>query len=599
LKLLRAYFKRFLRHKPRLLAGVVAIPLSQMADVAVTILVGQSIEKVRLSGTHEWLTQTLMLMAGAAIAHAFFRFWQRWLVVVVSRRFEVELKQELFDHLVRLDLSFHAKSRSGDLVSRLTADVEALRMFLGPGLMYTLGAAVIVPISLGWLFSLNALLSMSMLLPLLAVGVIMQRLTPRLHVHSTAVQESLADISHRAHEDFGGVRVVQGYHRQDSQAKRFERSSEQNRDHQIALGRARGWTHASIHGSFDLTFAVILILGGLAAIDRSLPIGELFQFVDLTIKVFWPLIAVGWIAGMYPRAVASAKRVQTLLDTRSALTSVPEEETTTQAGAVPSKGSQQSPTQTLAPSLNFANVSYSYPDASSATLQDLSFDLPAGTSLGIVGPTGAGKTTLLLLMGRLIDPTLGAISSNEVDLRSVPLAQVRRALGYVPQDSFLFSVTYADNIRFGTDRDIDPERLTDLIEQVAMTNEVKNFPKGIETLVGERGVTLSGGQRQRTCIARALARKPQILILDDCLSAVDTDTEKTLLQSLRKEGQGRSVVLAAHRLSSVAGCDQILVLDEAGAQADMGTHEELVKRSGWYKQTWNHQQRRAALGDDT
>ena len=575
---------RFMRHKAPLLVGIVAIPLAQLADVLVTILVGGAIEKVRLSDNQEWLTTTLLLMAAAAVSHAFFRFWQRWLVVVVSRRFEVELKQELFDHLTRLDLSFHAKSRSGDLVSRLTADVEALRMFLGPGMMYTLGAVVIVPISLVWLFFLNPLMSMSMLLPMLAVGVIMQRLTPRLHVHSTAVQESLADINHRAQEDFGGVRVVQGYQRQESQAQRFARSSEENRDHQISLGRARGLTHAGIHGSFDLTFAVILILGGLAAIDRSLPVGELFQFVDLTIKVFWPLIAVGWVAGMYPRAVASAKRVQTLLDTRSALT-----ETQSDVGLDPEK----------TPSFEFDSVSYTYPDAESPTLQEISFELPAGQSLGIVGPTGAGKTTLLLLMGRLVDPTHGVINCNSIPVRDLPLAQVRGALGYVPQDSFLFSVPYGDNIRFGTDEDISPEQLAVLIEQVAMTGEVARFPKGTDTLVGERGVTLSGGQRQRTCIARALARKPRILVLDDCLSAVDTHTEKTLLQSLRQAGQGRGVVIAAHRLSTVAGCNEILVLDDQGAMADKGTHKELVSRPGWYQQTWNRQQKRASLEDNT
>lgn len=584
MKLLLSYFQRFLRHRKRLLAGVLSIPLAQMGDVAVTILVGQAIERVRLSGTHEWLPKTLVLFAVAALAHAFFRFWQRWLVVVVSRRFEVELKQELFDHLVRLDLSFHAKSRSGDLVSRLTADVEALRMFLGPGLMYTTGAAVIVPISLGWLFFLNPTMSLSMLLPMIGVGAVMQLVSKRLHRHSTAVQESLADISHRAQEDFGGVRVIQGYQRQAAQSKRFEVSSRKNRDHQIALGRARGLTHAGIHASFDLTFLVILILGGLAAIDRSLPVGELFQFVDLTMKVFWPLIAVGWIAGMYPRAVVSAGRVQTLLDTTSALEEKP-------LSTQPTEAPHTTPT------LAFSGVHYTYPGAESPTLQDITFTLSAGKSLGVVGPTGAGKTTLLLLLGRLLDPTDGLVTSDGTDLTSLPLSQVRAALGYVPQDSFLFSVPYEENIQFGTDQELSPERLDELIASVAMEAEVSRFPKQSKTLVGERGVTLSGGQRQRTCIARALAREPKILILDDCLSAVDTETEKTLLRSLRQAGNGQGVVVAAHRLSTVVGCDEILVLNEDGTCADTGTHRELIARQGWYRSTWDRQQRRAALED--
>jgi ATP-binding cassette subfamily B multidrug efflux pump len=576
-KLLMSYFRRFLRHRTRLLLGVLAIPLAQSLDVATTILVGQALDRVRQSSEIDWLSTTLWLLAAAAVGHAFFRFWQRWLIVVVSRRFEVELKQELFDHLVRLDFAFHDRSRSGDLVSRLTADVEALRMFLGPGLMYTLGAVVIVPISLGWLMTLNLWLGLAIGLPMIAVGLIMKQLSPRLHRESTAVQESLADISHRAQEDFGGVRVVKGYHREAAQARRFESSSAQNRDNQIQLGRARGLTHAAINGSFDLTFAVILLVGGLAAIDRTLPVGDLFQFVDLTLKVFWPLIALGWIAGMYPRAVASAERVDALLATRSAL-------------EAPAAGSE-----TAAPAeggLALEGVGFTYPKGTAPALKGIDATVPPGGSLGVVGPTGCGKSTLLLLLGRQMDPQEGTVRLDGADLRSLPLAQARRALGYVPQDAFLFSVPYADNIRFGADGELSDAEVAELIEQAAMTEEVARFPEGDRTLIGERGVTLSGGQRQRTCIARALARDPRVLVLDDCLSAVDTETESRLLGTLREAGSGRTVVVAAHRLSTVASCDEILVLSEDGAIAQRGTHEELVAREGWYRDTWEQQQRR-------
>ena len=579
MKLLATYFRRFLKHRTRLVLGILSIPLAQSLDVATTILVGQAIDRVRTSSDVDWLTTTLVLLGGAALAHAFFRFWQRWLIVVVSRRFEVELKQELFDHLARLDFAFHDRSRSGDLVSRLTADVEALRMFLGPGLMYTLGAVVIVPISLSWLMTLNLWLGLSIGLPMIAVGVIMKRLTPRLHRESTAVQESLADISHRAQEDFGGVRVVKGYHREGAQARRVDRASAKNRDNQVALGRARGLTHAAINGSFDLTFAVILTVGGLAAIDRTLPVGSLFQFIDLTLKVFWPLIALGWIAGMYPRAVASAERVDTLLATRSALGE-------REAG--------DAPEQAVAGALELRGVGFTYPTGTKPALRGIDARVEPGASLGIVGPTGCGKSTLLLLLGRQMDPEEGAVLLDGRDLRELPLPHARGALGYVPQDAFLFSVPYADNIRFGADGDLSDEEVAALIEQAAMTEEVARFPEGAQTLIGERGVTLSGGQRQRTCIARALARDPKVLVLDDCLSAVDTETERQLLGTLREAGSGRTVVVAAHRLSTVASCEEVLVLDEQGSIAQRGRHDDLVEADGWYRDTWEQQQRREA-----
>jgi ATP-binding cassette subfamily B protein len=578
LALLGDYFKRFLRYRGRLLCGVVAIPLAQLTDVWVTVLVGDAIDRARLSSDSEWLPRVLLLIVLAALGHGVFRYFQRWLIVVVSRRFEVDLKQELFDKLATLSFSYHNKTRSGDVVSRLTSDVENLRMFLGPGLMYTLGAVVIVPISLALLFTLNAPLAASMILPMIAMGVIMTKLTPRLHRHSMAVQESLADISHRAQENFGGIRIVKGYTREAAQAARFSATSEENRANQVALGRARGLTHAAVNGAFDFTFAVILVIGGLAAVDRTLPLGDLFKFIDLTIKVFWPLIALGWIAGMYPRAVASAQRVTELLSEQPEIADPPEPRHLAEVRGA----------------LAFEDVSFAYGPDLPPALSGVNVRVPAGSTLGIVGPTGSGKTTLLHLVGRLFEPP-GRITLDGVDVRELTLSELRGALGYVPQDSFLFSVPYHENIRFGADRELSDDEVRALIARAAMTEEVAGFPDGLDQLVGERGVTLSGGQRQRTCIARALARDPRVLILDDCLSAVDTETERELLGSLRTAGEGRTVLVAAHRLSTVAEADQILVLGRGGHVEALGDHEALLARDGWYRTTWEQQQRRAAL----
>lgn len=571
------YFGRFLRYRTSLLLGVLCIPLAQLADVGITLLVGDALDRAKDASDPEWIRRVVLLMAAYAVGHSVLRFYQRWLIVVVSRRVEVDLKRELLRKLTSLPFAFHDRSRSGDVVSRLTSDVEAVRMVLGPGLMYTLGAVVIVPISLGILFTIQPWLAAAMVLPMVGMGLTMKLLSGRLHRYSVAVQESIASISHRAQENFGGIRVVKGYAREDQQARLFERTSAEARDNQDRLGRARGLTHAAIHGSFDLTFAVILLIGGLAAVDRTLPVGDLFKFIDLTLKVFWPLIAIGWILGMLPRAIASAERISELLG----------EENPIEDGA--------SDLAEVRGALRFEGVGFQYERGTVPALSGLTFDVGAGETLGVVGPTGSGKSTLLNLVGRLFEAGEGTISLDGTPIRDLPLRTLRGALGYVPQDSFLFSERYDDNIRFGADDELADADVDALIERVAMRDEVAEFPDGKATVVGERGVTLSGGQRQRTCIARALARDPRVLVLDDCLSAVDTETEKDLMASLRTAGQGRTVVVAAHRLSTVRDADRIVVLASDGRLESVGTHAELIVRDGWYRSTWEQQQRTQSL----
>ncbi|MEM6569547.1 MAG: ABC transporter ATP-binding protein [Planctomycetota bacterium] len=579
MSILVRFFRRFLRYRSPLFLGLLCIPLAQLADVGITILVGNALDRAKDASDAAWMRHVLTWMAVYAVGHCVLRFYQRWLIVVVSRRVEIDMKRELFAKLSSLPFAFHDRSRSGDVVSRLTSDVEAVRMTLGPGLMYTLGAIVIVPISLAILFTIQPTLTLAMILPMLGMGVTMKMLSGRLHRFSVAVQESIASISHRAQENFGGIRVVKGYAREEQQAGLFEATSRVNRDNQVALGRARGLTHAAVNGSFDLTFAVILLVGGLAAVDRTLPVGDLFKFIDLTIKVFWPLIAIGWVLGMLPRAVASAERIQELLD----------EENPIQDG-----DSDLAPAD-MRGGLELRGVSFTYDRGTAPALRDVSVSVEPGQTLGIVGPTGAGKSTLLNLVGRLFQAESGAILLDGTPIEDLRLSTLRGTLGYVPQDSFLFSERYDDNIRFGADGELTDGEVDALIERVAMKDEVAEFPDGSATVVGERGVSLSGGQRQRTCIARALARDPKILVLDDCLSAVDTETERELLGSLRTAGEGRTVLVSAHRLSTVKEADRIVVLTADGAVEATGTHAELLERPGWYAETWEQQQRTESL----
>ncbi|MEM9383087.1 MAG: ABC transporter ATP-binding protein [Planctomycetota bacterium] len=579
MSILVRFFRRFLRYRSPLLLGLLCIPLAQLADVGITVLVGNALDRAKDASDAAWMRHVLTWMAIYAVGHCVLRFYQRWLIVVVSRRVEVDMKRELFGKLSSLPFAFHDRSRSGDVVSRLTSDVEAVRMTLGPGLMYTLGAVVIVPISLAILYTIQPALTLAMVLPMLGMGVTMKVLSGRLHRFSVAVQESIASISHRAQENFGGIRVVKGYAREDQQAELFEATSRVNRDNQVALGRARGLMHAAVNGSFDLTFAVILLIGGLAAVDRTLPVGDLFKFIDLTIKVFWPLIAIGWVLGMLPRAVASAERIQELLDEENPIRD----------------GDSNLTPADLRGGLELQDVSFTYDRGTAPALRGVSVSIEPGETLGIVGPTGAGKSTLLNLVGRLFQAESGRILLDGTPIEDLRLSTLRGALGYVPQDSFLFSERYDDNIRFGADGELSDDQVDALIERVAMMDEVAEFPDGSATVVGERGVSLSGGQRQRTCIARALARDPKILVLDDCLSAVDTETERELLGSLRTAGEGRTVLVSAHRLSTVKEADRIVVLTAEGTVEATGTHAELLARPGWYAETWEQQQRTESL----
>jgi len=575
------FARRFLRHKKRLALGFAAIPLAQLGDVGITLLIRDALNKIQAGEGDEHLKTTFGMVIGLAVFYGLFRFAQRWFIVSTSRFFERELKQDLFDRLSGLSFNFHDKSRSGDVVSRATSDVENLRMFLGPGMMYCGGAFVILPVTLTLLFSVHPQMAATILAPLILMGLTIRVTAPRLHKWSTAVQESLADISSRAQESFAGVRVVRGYAREEERSDRFAVDSASNRDNQIVLSRWRGFQSAIIHVANDLCFAVILILGGYGLLAGDFKEGDLFLFIDLVIKVFWPIIALGWMAGIYPRAVASAKRVSELLDAESEI----------KEPAEPVSLGE------LRGEIQLNGVCFQHEGAEIATLSSIDLNVPAGSTIGIVGPTGCGKTTLLGLIGRLHDTTAGEIKLDGIGVRDVKLEELRSALSYVPQDSFLFSDTYRNNLLFGADEPQSDEELLALVETACMTAEVAAFPNGLDEMIGERGVTLSGGQRQRTCIARALARDARILILDDCLSAVDTETEGELLSGLRDAGSERTVLVAAHRLSTVSHADQVLVLSKEGTICDRGTHTELTQRPGWYQETWKRQQAEEALGE--
>ncbi len=574
LAVLWAYFRRFLRHRRRLFAGFACIPFAAVAEVGITLLIGSALDRLRAGADTSFLVPLALLVVAIAVARGVLRFFQRWWTVSVSRWFEVELKQELFEKLVTLPRSFWSRAHTGDVVTRLTADVENVRSLLGPGLMQMLGSLVVLPVSLAVLVHLDARVTLLLCAPLAALALVLWRLLPRLHRWSRAAQESLSALAHCAQDSLAGVRVVQGYGVERERELRFAALSERNRDDQVALARARATNHAASHLAKDVVFVPIVLVGGLAMLRGELPAGDLFVFIDLTFKVFWPVLAVGWVLGSYPRALASAQRLDELAHEES------ERDAPRAPRPTPANGRPRG-------ALSLRGVGYTYPGAAEPALEDVDVELPAGAMLGVVGPTGAGKSTFVHALGGIVEAH-GELLLDGVPFDALSAAELRAAQAHVPQDGFLFSDTWRANVELGAQERLSDAELAVLAERVALADEVRSFEGGFDQLIGERGVTLSGGQRQRTCIARALASDAPLLVLDDALSSVDGETEARLLETLRAERGRRSLVVVAHRLSAVREADEILVL-ERGRVTARGTHEECLARSAWYRAAWERQ----------
>lgn len=565
--------RRLSRHWKWLAGGALALPVSRLAHIAVTLAIADGLHALEGGTLSDAMPRLFGLIALYATIGGVAGFFERWWIGILSRRFEIDLRGELFSALTRRELAFHDENRTGELSSRVTADVEALRMLYGPGLLHAAGALIILPVSLFIMGRENLSLTLWMLLPMAAMAFGIRLFMPRMHRHSHEVQESLAEIGHCAQETFAGIRVVQGYAREDQRVARFAAISRDNRDKQVRLARDRGLTHATVQGSFQTTFAIVLLLGGFAVMHGELDAADLFVFMDLSMRAFWPLIALGWIAGMIPRAMASAERIVELLDGTPVVRSPKD------AVAAPGPAGE----------VRFDGVRFTYPGAAEPALDGIDVRVAPGGTLGVVGPTGSGKSTLLDLVARFADPEDGVVAVGGADARRRDLAELRGEIGLVPQDGFLFTESWRANVGFGRDDVLSDEELAEWTRVACLEDTVEGFPDGFDQLVGERGVTLSGGQRQRTCLARALARKPRVLLLDDSLSAVDAETEARLLAHLRDDVKGCTTLITAHRLSAVAHADEILVLDDHGRVADRGTHAQLTSRPGWYRDTWQRQ----------
>ncbi len=518
------------------------------------------------------------LVLGVSAVSGLFVFLMRRLVVVASRHIEYDLRNRLYAHLQRLSGDFYHRYPTGDVMTRATSDVEKVRRYVGPALMYLARAVAAIVTALAVMLAISPTLTFWSVLPMPILAVAVFFVSRLVHVRTDRQQAAYSTLTSRVQEALSGIRVVKAYAQEETWGRRIDDASQSYQDRALDLARVDAAFRPVLMTLIGASTVLVVGVGGRLVIEGQLSLGNIAEFIIYVTILTWPVASFGYVVSMIQQASASMSRIAEILDTEPVVADVPDV-------APLAEGVEGD--------LAFDDVTYRYTPGGPAVLDGVSFRVPAGTSLGIVGRTGAGKSTLVELVPRLMDPTSGTVRVDGRDVREIPLQTLRAAIGYVPQEVFLFSDSVGNNVAFGV-----PDAAADDIRQAAeeadLLDNVEGFPRGFETRVGERGITLSGGQKQRTAIARALIRRPPILLFDDALSAVDTRTEATILANLRAQFGQRTVVVVSHRVSAVQDADQILVLDD-GRVAERGTHAELVAAGGEYATMVRKQQLEAEL----
>ncbi|MBL7946841.1 MAG: ABC transporter ATP-binding protein [Flavobacteriales bacterium] len=520
-----------------------------------------------LKATVVWCAALLaVLYLVFALLKGFFMFLMRQTIIVVSRLIEYDLKNTVYDHYQKLDRAFYKRNSTGDLMNRISEDVGKVRMYLGPAIMYTINLVVLFVLCIVFMLRVNVELTLWTLAPLPIMSIIIYRVSDVMNRRSMDVQVQQSRLSTLAQETFSGIRVLKAYAKETTAAERFAEAASDYRTRSMAQAKVDALFMPAIMLLIGLSTVITIFIGGQKLIqgDPSVTVGNIAEFVIYVNMLTWPFASVGWVTSLIQQASASMIRINEFLDTEPAIQSA--------GDALPS----------ISGAITFNNVGFTYPDTGIRALDGVSFHVPAGSTLAIVGHTGCGKSTLAELIGRVYDATDGEVLIDGVPIREVDLEKLRAGLGFVPQEVLLFSDTIRNNIAFGMDQAADLDlRVQEAARKAQVHADITRFPQGYDTVVGERGVTLSGGQKQRVSIARAILTEPRILVFDDALSAVDTATEEAILHALKAVMHGRTTVIISHRISAVRDADHIVVLDH-GRVAEEGTHASLLERKGIY-----------------
>lgn len=584
MKELRALLPYLRRYRGLIAWGLLLVVLANVLSLAGPFFIKQAIDALAEPGTTRTTVATYAgLVVGAALLGGAARYGMRELLNGVSRKVEYDLRNDFFSHLLRLDAGFYGGTQTGEIMSRATNDITAVRMVAGPAYMYLVNTIAVSIFAVSLMVWIDPVLTAVSLVPLLALPPVTSGFGKIIHLRFEKIQDQFGNLSTMAQENLAGARIVKAYGLESDQSGRFRTMSREYLDRNMRLARVSGLFHPILGLLSGFAMVLALLVGGRAVMRGAITVGDFVAFLLYLGMLAWPMIALGWVVSLFQRGAASMGRINRIMTRQPDITD-PAPRPAAERPAV-ARGE-----------VEFRGVSFTYPGTERRVLHDLSFKVSAGSMLAIVGATGSGKSTMVSLLVRLYDPDAGAILLDGVPVREIPLAELRASIGIVPQDAFLFSETIRENLALGFDEP-DPERLDERIRAAAdiaqLDETVRGLPRGYGTMLGERGVNLSGGQKQRATLARAIARDPTVLILDDALSAVDTHTEAEILARLRGVLRERTSIVVSHRVSAVMGADEIIVIDH-GKIAERGTHAELLELGGVYANL----QRRQLLTDD-
>ncbi|MGD1844859.1 MAG: ABC transporter ATP-binding protein [Salibacteraceae bacterium] len=579
----------FFRYRWRLLLGILFVTASNIFAIFPAQIirhafdvVGEMLVTYQLFNGFEsqntiagLLAKTVMyfglLVFAMALIKGVFMFFMRQTIIVMSRLIEYDLKNDIFNHYQQLSLAFYKRNKTGDLMNRISEDVSRVRMYLGPAIMYTINLIVLFILVIITMLSVNAKMTLYVLLPLPVLSITIYYVSNVINQKSERVQAQLSNLSSFAQEAFSGIRVVKAYNRIQIMEDSFLSECNSYKDKSLALAKVNALFMPFMLLLIGLSTITTIFIGGQLAIAGEVSTGNIAEFIIYVNMLTWPVAALGWVTSIVQRAAASQERINEFLQSTPEVSNAATEDHTIKGG------------------IEFNNVSFTYPDSGIQALKNFSFSIEPGKSLAIIGRTGSGKSTIANLICRLYDVTDGTISIDGRDIRQTNLDSLRRQIGYVPQEVFLFSDTIANNIAFGLRQDeIDESAVAQAARDASVYANIKEFPEGFSTKVGERGITLSGGQKQRISIARAIIRAPKILIFDDCLSAVDTETEEAIIRNLQRIMKDKTTIIISHRVSSVKHCDNILVLDD-GKVIESGNHEALIEQQSVYFELFQKQ----------